>query len=69
MMPPPTDRTADRLLHALKATGPQTAAALGARLVVTAVAVRQHLDKLAAAGLVAHEDRREAVGRPKRYWS
>ncbi|MDB5360466.1 MAG: Transcriptional regulator, DeoR family [Rhodospirillales bacterium] len=64
----PPDRTSDRLLHALKATGPQTAAALAPRLAVTAVAVRQHLEKLAAAELVAYEDRREAVGRPKRYW-
>jgi len=62
------DRTSDRLLHALKATGPQTAAALADRLAVTAVAIRQHLDRLAADGLVAYEDRREAVGRPKRHW-
>ncbi|HEV2675863.1 MAG TPA: metalloregulator ArsR/SmtB family transcription factor [Aliidongia sp.] len=62
------DRTSDRLLHALKATGPQTAATLAARLAVTAVAIRQHLDRLAAGGLVAFEDRREAVGRPKRHW-
>lgn len=62
------DRTSDRLLHALKATGPQTAASLASRLAVTAVAVRQHLERLAASELVAHEDRREAVGRPKRYW-
>jgi predicted ArsR family transcriptional regulator len=68
MSNPPPDRTSDRLLHALKATGPQTASALATRLAVTAVAVRQHLDKLAAADLVAYEDRREAVGRPKRYW-
>lgn len=62
------DRTADRLLHALKATGARTAAALAARLGITPVAVRQHLDRLAAEGLVIHEDRRESVGRPKRYW-
>jgi predicted ArsR family transcriptional regulator len=67
MIPPP-GRTSDRLLHALKATGPQTAAALAARLKVTVVAIRQHLEKLATADLVAHDDRREAVGRPKRYW-
>jgi predicted ArsR family transcriptional regulator len=64
----PPDRTSDRLLHALKATGPQTAAALAARLSITAVAVRQHLDRLSAAGLVASEDSRETVGRPKRLW-
>ncbi|WP_229743421.1 helix-turn-helix transcriptional regulator [Aliidongia dinghuensis] len=62
------DRTSDRLLHALKAAGPQTAAALGQRLNVTAVAVRQHVERLAAAELVEYQDRREAVGRPKRYW-
>ncbi|HEX2889600.1 metalloregulator ArsR/SmtB family transcription factor [Vineibacter terrae] len=62
------DRTTDRLLHALKAAGPQTAGTLAGRLGVTAVAVRQHLDGLAAQGLVAHEDRREGVGRPRRYW-
>ncbi|HLZ67149.1 MAG TPA: metalloregulator ArsR/SmtB family transcription factor [Aliidongia sp.] len=62
------DRTSDRLLHALKATGPQTAASLADRLAVTAAAVRQHLERLLAAGLVEHEDRREAVGRPKRHW-
>lgn len=62
------DRTTDRLLHALKAAGPQTAGTLAGRLGVTAVAVRQHLDGLAAHGLVAHEDRREGVGRPRRYW-
>jgi len=62
------DRTSDRLLHALKATGPQTAATLADHLAVTAVAVRQHLDRLGADGLVAYEDRREAVGRPKRHW-
>jgi predicted ArsR family transcriptional regulator len=63
-----TDRTTDRLLHALKASGPQTATALGRRLGITPVAVRQHLENLAGDGLVAHEDRRESVGRPKRYW-
>ena len=68
MMTLSPDRTSDRLLHALKATGPQTAAALAARLKVTVVAIRQHLEKLAAADLVAYDDRREAVGRPKRYW-
>jgi predicted ArsR family transcriptional regulator len=68
MMTDTMDRTSDRLLHALKATGPQTATALAGRLDVTAVAVRQQLDRLAAAGLVAYEDRREAVGRPKRHW-
>jgi predicted ArsR family transcriptional regulator len=64
----PPDRTSDRLLHALKAAGPQTAAALAERLSVTPVAVRQQLERLDAAGLVAFEDTRETVGRPKRVW-
>jgi predicted ArsR family transcriptional regulator len=63
-----TNRTADRLLHALKATGPQTAATLARRLGITPVGVRQHLEKLAGDGLAGFDDRREGVGRPKRYW-
>ena len=62
------DRTADRLLYALKARGPQTAAALAKRLKVTPVAVRQLLARLTSDSLVQHEDRREGVGRPKRHW-
>jgi predicted ArsR family transcriptional regulator len=62
------DRTADRLLHALKATGAQSAATLARRLGVTAVAVRQMLARLLAEGLVTFEDRRTSVGRPKRHW-
>jgi len=63
-----TDRSSDRLLHALKAAGPQTAAVLAQKLGVTAVAIRQGLDRLAGDGLVAFEDQRLSVGRPKRHW-
>jgi predicted ArsR family transcriptional regulator len=62
------ERSADRLLYALKAQGPQTAARLAARLEITPVAVRQLLSRLANDSLVAFDDRRETVGRPKRYW-
>lgn len=62
------DRTNDRLLYALKARGPQTAAALAKRFKITPVAVRQLLARLTSDGLVQHEDRREGVGRPKRHW-
>jgi predicted ArsR family transcriptional regulator len=62
-------RSAERILHALKSAGPQPAAALARRLGVTAVAVRQQLAELERAGLVAFEDRRAGVGRPKRLWS
>lgn len=64
-----TDRTSDLILQTLKARGPLTAASLAERLAVTPVAVRQHLDRLLAEGFVRYEDRRESVGRPKRYWS
>jgi predicted ArsR family transcriptional regulator len=62
------DRSVDRLLYAFKAQGPQTAARLAGRLDITAVAVRQVLARLKDEGLVDFEDRRETVGRPKRYW-
>jgi predicted ArsR family transcriptional regulator len=63
-----TNRSGDRLLYALKAQGPQTAARLAARLMVTPVAVRQLLARLLDQDLVGFEDRRETVGRPKRCW-
>ena len=63
------DRAATRLLYALKSAGPQTAAALGRRLGMTAVGARQHLARLLAEGLVAFAEHRESVGRPKRVWS
>lgn len=68
MVDPTPSRTTERLLQRLKAAGAQTAAVLADRLGVTAVAIRQHLDRLEAEGLVVPEDRRETVGRPKRYW-
>ena len=58
----------ERMLTLIKARGPQTAAALAESLDFTSVAARQHLAKLEAAGLVSPEDRRESVGRPRRYW-
>ena len=61
-------RSATRLLHALKSAGPQSAAVIARRLGVTSVAVRQHLAKLQAEGLVAFEDRTAGVGRPRRCW-
>ncbi|WP_346894246.1 metalloregulator ArsR/SmtB family transcription factor [uncultured Roseibium sp.] len=64
-----SDRTRTRLLNALKASGPQTAADLSTGLDVTPVAVRQHLDGLLAEDLVEFEDVKGGVGRPKRVWS
>jgi predicted ArsR family transcriptional regulator len=58
-----------RVLHALKAAGPQTAEALGRKLGMTAVGARQHLTRLQEDDLVAAADRNAGVGRPKRVWS
>ena len=63
-----SEQSADRILRLLKLRGPQTAKDLAGRLGMTAEGARQHLAKLHTAGLVAHSDAREAVGRPKRYW-
>jgi predicted ArsR family transcriptional regulator len=63
------ERSPMRLLHALKAAGPQTASALARRLGFTATAARQHLDRLLAEELVEFTDQRRGVGRPARLWS
>lgn len=63
------DRAADRILFQLKTRGPQTIGELGAHFSMTGEAARQHLAKLAEAGFVAAEDRRQGRGRPKRYWA
>jgi predicted ArsR family transcriptional regulator len=63
------DRGSLRVMHALKAAGPQTAEALGRKLGMTAVGARQHLARLQQEKLVAAEDSRAGVGRPKRIWS
>jgi len=56
------DRGPDRLLHALKAAGPQTASVLAEKMAITAVAVRQTLERLQSEGLVTFEDIRLSVG-------
>jgi len=61
-------RTRDRVLLHLKQKGPQTAAQLASRIRVTPVAVRQHLYRLSEAGLVAFDDERCRIGRPRRIW-
>ncbi len=58
----------DRILFHLKSRGPQTALDIGIHLGMTAAGARQHLTKLEAFGLVAGENRRQARGRPKKYW-
>jgi predicted ArsR family transcriptional regulator len=61
--------TSDRIMYLLKTKGPQTAGPLATKLGVTAMAVRQHLYRLARQGLVDYKDERRPVGRPARVWS
>ena len=63
-----TTSTEDRLLYLLKSRGAQTAGDAGALLGMTAPGAQQQLAKLAAAGLVTAEDRKQGRGRPRRYW-
>lgn len=63
-------RTArDKILFHLKTKGPQTSAQLARRLDVTPMAIRLHLQALAAESLVTHADERRKRGRPARLWS
>src|SRR5215470_5924794 len=58
----------DKILFLLKTRGPATAATLAKALRITSMGARQHLSRLAEAGLVAHRDERRGVGRPRRHW-
>jgi len=58
----------ERVLHALKTKGPQTAARIAKRLGVTPMAIRQHLAVLEGEKLVDFTDDRRKVGRPARLW-
>ena len=57
-----------KILNRLKRQGPQDADALSRALGVTAMAVRQHLYSLAAAGLVAFTEEARTRGRPAKLW-
>ena len=57
-----------RVLFVLKTNGPQTAAHIAKRLVVTTMAVRQHLAVLAGDALIEFIYERRKVGRPVRLW-
>ncbi|MEX0923520.1 MAG: metalloregulator ArsR/SmtB family transcription factor [Rhodovibrionaceae bacterium] len=60
--------TADSILLQLKTEGPKTAKQLAQTLGISAMGVRQHLSRLQAEGLVAYDDARTGVGRPRRYF-
>ncbi|MEE8104496.1 MAG: metalloregulator ArsR/SmtB family transcription factor [Planctomycetota bacterium] len=66
--PSPGSPARDRVLHQLKARGPQTAALLAKRLSITSMAVRQHLAALESEGMVTFASERGSVGRPARIW-
>ena len=59
----------DRILYLLKSRGAQTAGTIAERLGITSVGARKHLLNLQKSHLVRFADRREEVGRPKRYWA
>lgn len=60
---------ADRILFQLKTRGPAETLALSAALGISRQATLQHLERLAAEGLVSHSDARRGVGRPRRTWT
>jgi predicted ArsR family transcriptional regulator len=61
--------TTDQILLMLKTRGPAQTLAVAQRLGVSRQAARQHLERLAAEGLVDHVSERGGVGRPRRSWS
>jgi predicted ArsR family transcriptional regulator len=60
---------ADRILFHLKTGGPAETRGVADALCISRQAALQHLERLAADGLVAHADTRRGVGRPRRLWS
>ena len=58
--------TRDRILDALRRSGPSTAAELARRFRLSAMAVRQHLGALSREGIVRADGERASRGRPAR---
>jgi|SRR5579862_5288629 len=56
------------VLERVKRDGPVTAETVAAKLGVTGMAVRQHLDRLEKAGLVEHQTKPGQRGRPSKEW-
>lgn len=61
--------TSDQILLELKTRGPVQTKDVASAVAVTRQAARQHLERLAAEGLVEHVTERMGVGRPRRSWS
>ena len=64
-----SDRTADRILLILKMRGVRSTAELAAELGISVPGVRQHLSRLAEAGLVESSQEPSGVGRPAQRWA
>src|SRR5215472_12115548 len=66
--PVKSPRGRSAVLEQVKRDGPVTAETLAAKLGVTGMAVRQHLEHLEKAGLVDHEINPGRRGRPSKLW-
>jgi predicted ArsR family transcriptional regulator len=60
--------TAEQVLYLLKTRGPQTAQQLAARLALTSMGARRHLEAWLHKGLVLFDEHADKVGRPSRRW-
>ncbi|GGI81577.1 helix-turn-helix transcriptional regulator [Shewanella gelidii] len=58
----------DKILHLLKTQQPMTAKEIGARLSMTSMGARQHLQQLHCSGHVSYVDEAKGRGRPSRLW-
>jgi len=65
---PGKNKTRRAIVKILKTDGPMDAAALAAKLDLTAMAVRQHLYELQRQKLVRAEERPVPLGRPAKHW-
>lgn len=62
-------KSQDRILHRLKARGPQSVKILSKQLDMTSMGIRQHLADLEKKGLVAQtQEERQTRGRPVHLW-
>ena len=61
--------TRQAILPLLKRQGPSDAEALGTKLGISAMAVRQHLYALHAQKLVTYQEEQRPIGRPAKMWS
>ena len=61
--------TAEQVVFELKTGGPAKVRDLAIRIGITRQATRDHLEKLAADGLVQHATAPDGIGRPRQTWS